>query len=51
MKTFVVEYTLDKGATILTDTVDAKDSTKAYLDVCYRQPMTCIIIDVKEVEK
>lgn len=46
MKTYKVEYTQDKGATIRVMQVTAKDYTAAYLNACYAIPRTASILEV-----
>ena len=50
MKTFMVEYSLDKGATKDTMLVSADDYTKAYLSVCYQLPIDAVIIELFEIK-
>lgn len=46
MKTYLVEYTEDNGATIKTMFVSAADYTKAYISACIALPIETIIVSV-----
>ena len=50
MKTFMVDYSLDGGATTHTELVNAGDYTKAYLSVCYQLPPHAVIIEIFEIK-
>ena len=49
METYMVEYTLNMGATIEKKLVSAEDYTKAYLSVCYSLPTIAIIVSVFKI--
>ena len=48
MKEWIVEYTIDKGATVSSKTVEADDYTKAYLKAYYKLPDEAEITRVNE---
>lgn len=50
MKTFMAEYTLDKGATMHTIIVNAEDKPKAILEAYKALPLGVDVTDIFEVE-
>ena len=44
---YTVIYTLDYNRTQRAETVTAKDYTKAYLTIIYKNPLNTIILEVK----
>lgn len=49
MKTYIIEWTQDKGTNRNTLTVTAEDYTKAYLKGCFALPFDAEIIEVTEI--
>lgn len=48
MKEWIVSFMFNKGSKIYQIFIEAKDYTKAYLEVCYKLPKNIIILEIAE---